>query len=70
MLNIRGGGNMKKLLEKNSSKVIAFAILLKILGLNDIAVGAVCLFMFLVDSENQNFNFGEGILIVERSIIF
>ena len=61
---------MKNLMEKKSSKVIVFAILLRLLGLSDIAIGAICLFMFLVDSETPNFNFWEGILIDERSIIF
>lgn len=61
---------MKNFMEKKSNKVIFFAILLHLLELNIVALIAICLFIILVDSEKPNFNFGEGILIDERSIIF
>lgn len=61
---------MKNIMEKKSTKVLLFVILLGIFDFNIVALIAISLYIIMCDSENQNFNFWEGILVDERSIIF
>ncbi len=59
---------MKNLLEKKSTKIILFVLLLAEFDFNNIALFVIGLFIYSCMSEN--FNFWDGILIDEHCIIF
>lgn len=66
---IKGGGYMRKLLLRNSTKILIFVALIAFTNLNWLELIIVARFISGF-SENRNFNFGESILISERSIAF
>ena len=59
---------MKNLMEKKSTKIIVFILLLALFDFNNIALFVIGLFIY--SSMSENFNFWDGILIDEHCIIF
>lgn len=60
---------MRKLLWRNSTRIIIFVLLIALADLNPLELFVILSFISGF-SEDRNFNFGEGILFHGRIVVF